>query len=149
MRESAASPRTGRRSGVTLSNEQPTRRCFWRSLMKSILASTLLMVALQSAPGTSTAATDEPLNTATLLAQAQDPAVAGAAADPAAAPPAEAAPAAAGFPPDQLEQLVAPIALYPDALLMQVLMASTYPLEIVEADRWMGENGGLKGEALD
>ena len=36
----------------------------------------------------------------------------------------------------QLEQLVAPIALYPDPLLTQVLMASTYPLEVVEAARW-------------
>ena len=36
----------------------------------------------------------------------------------------------------QLEQLVAPIALYPDGLLAQVLMASTYPLEVVEAARW-------------
>ena len=40
------------------------------------------------------------------------------------------------FKPEELEQLVAPIALYPDALLAQVLMASTYPLEIVEAARW-------------
>ena len=36
----------------------------------------------------------------------------------------------------QLDQLVAPIALYPDTLLAQVLMASTYPLEVVQADRW-------------
>jgi hypothetical protein len=37
---------------------------------------------------------------------------------------------------DRLEQLAAPIALYPDALVAQILMASTYPLEIVEAARW-------------
>ncbi len=51
----------------------------------------------------------------------------------------------------QLEQLVAPIALYPDDLIAQVLMASTYPLEIVEAARWAKkpENAKLKGEALD
>jgi hypothetical protein len=49
----------------------------------------------------------------------------------------------------QLEQLVAPIALYPDALLMQILMAATYPLEIVEADRWIRDKPDLKGEALD
>ena len=36
----------------------------------------------------------------------------------------------------ELDALVAPIALYPDALLAQVLMASTYPLEVVQADRW-------------
>ena len=39
--------------------------------------------------------------------------------------------------PQELQQLVAPIALYPDALVAQVLAASTYPTEIVEADRWM------------
>lgn len=50
---------------------------------------------------------------------------------------------------EQLSQMLAPIALYPDALLAQVLMASTYPLEIVEADRWVQANQGLKGDALD
>lgn len=53
--------------------------------------------------------------------------------------------------PEQLDQLLAPIALYPDALLAQVLMASTYPLEIVEADRWLQNpaNAALSGEALN
>src|SRR5215467_3158234 len=50
--------------------------------------------------------------------------------------------------PGELEALVAPIALYPDALLAQVLMASTYPLEIVEAARWAKANPGLKDKAL-
>ncbi len=50
--------------------------------------------------------------------------------------------------PEQLDQLVAPIALYPDALLAEILMASTYPLEIVQADRWATENKSLKGDAL-
>jgi hypothetical protein len=49
----------------------------------------------------------------------------------------------------QIEQLVAPIALYPDSLLSQVLMASTYPLEVVEAARWSRENAGVTGQALD
>ena len=49
----------------------------------------------------------------------------------------------------QLEQLVAPIALYPDALLAQVLMAATYPLEVVEAARWLKQNPDLKGDALE
>jgi len=53
------------------------------------------------------------------------------------------------FDTEQLEQLVAPIALYPDALLMQILMASTYPLEIVEADRWIRGQPDLTGDALD
>jgi hypothetical protein len=50
----------------------------------------------------------------------------------------------------QLEQLLAPIALYPDDLLMQVLIASTYPLEIVQAKRWLGQgqNASLHGDAL-
>ena len=48
----------------------------------------------------------------------------------------------------QLDALVAPIALYPDALLSEILMASTYPLEIVEADRWVAANKNLKGDAL-
>jgi hypothetical protein len=50
--------------------------------------------------------------------------------------------------PGELEALVAPIALYPDALLAQVLMASTYPLEIVEAARGSKANPGLKDKAL-
>src|SRR5580698_2229851 len=48
----------------------------------------------------------------------------------------------------QIEQLVAPIALYPDPLLSQVLMASTYPLEVIEAARWSQANSMVKGEAL-
>ena len=48
----------------------------------------------------------------------------------------------------ELQQLVAPIALYPDAMVAQVLAASTYPAEIVEADRWMQSHSDLKGEAL-
>jgi len=49
----------------------------------------------------------------------------------------------------ELDQLLAPIALYPDALLAQVLMASTYPLEIVEAARWQKANASLKDKALE
>ena len=51
--------------------------------------------------------------------------------------------------PGQLDQLVAPVALYPDALLSQVLMSSTYPLEVVQADRWAKANKSLKGDKLD
>src|SRR5690349_3542209 len=49
----------------------------------------------------------------------------------------------------ELDQLVAPIALYSDPLLAQVLMASTYPLEIVQAERWAKANKSLKGDALE
>jgi hypothetical protein len=52
------------------------------------------------------------------------------------------------FPPEQLDTLVAPVALYPDALLSQVLVASTYPLEITEAAQWLDQNGNLQGPQL-
>ena len=48
----------------------------------------------------------------------------------------------------ELQQLVAPIALYPDALVAQILAASTYPTEIVEADRWIQNHPNVKGEEL-
>jgi Protein of unknown function (DUF3300) len=48
----------------------------------------------------------------------------------------------------ELQQLVAPIALYPDALVAQILAAATYPTQIVEADRWMKRHSNLKGEVL-
>ena len=51
------------------------------------------------------------------------------------------------FTPEQLDQMLAPIALYPDALLSQTLMAATYPLEVVEAERWSQANPNLKGDA--
>ena len=50
---------------------------------------------------------------------------------------------------DQLDSLVAPIALYPDPLLSQALVASTYPLEIIQASQWMAKNSSLKGDALE
>ncbi|HEX4650565.1 MAG TPA: DUF3300 domain-containing protein, partial [Granulicella sp.] len=50
--------------------------------------------------------------------------------------------------PEQLEALVAPIALYPDALLANMLAASTYPLEVVESDRFVKDKKDLKGDAL-
>lgn len=63
------------------------------------------------------------------------------------APPAQATPV---YQAAQLDQLLAPIALYPDELLGQILMASTYPLEVVEAQRWVQDpkNAGLKGDQL-
>jgi Spy/CpxP family protein refolding chaperone len=52
------------------------------------------------------------------------------------------------FKQEELEQLVAPIALHPDSLIAQILMASTYPLEVALADRWTKQNASLKGDAL-
>lgn len=49
----------------------------------------------------------------------------------------------------ELAALVAPIALYPDPLVAQVLMAATYPLEVAEAYNWLKSNASLKGSALD
>ena len=76
---------------------------------------------------------------ATAVAQGQQPPAA-----PAAAP----APAQDLLKAEQLDQLLAPIALYPDNLLAEVLMASTYPLEVVEAGRWVNDNKNLKGDHL-
>ena len=50
--------------------------------------------------------------------------------------------------PEQLQQLVAPIALYPDALVAQILAASTYPTAVVQADRWLQQHSYLQGEQL-
>src|SRR4029077_4498669 len=55
---------------------------------------------------------------------------------------------AAKIPPDQLDSLVAPIALYPDPMLAQTLAASTYPLEVIQLQRWLAKNPGLKDKAL-
>jgi Protein of unknown function (DUF3300) len=73
----------------------------------------------------------------TTLAQSQSP--------PPASPPQQ---AAALLPPDQLDSLVAPIALYPDPLLAQVLAASTYPLEIIQLQQWLLKHKDLKDQAL-
>jgi len=52
------------------------------------------------------------------------------------------------FKQEELDQILAPIALYPDPLISQILMASTYPLEVIQADRWAKQNAKLKGDAL-
>ena len=57
-------------------------------------------------------------------------------------------PSAAKIPNDQLDSLVAPIALYPDPLLAQTLAAATYPLEIIQLQQWLTRHPDLKGEAL-
>jgi hypothetical protein len=77
-----------------------------------------------------------PEGAAALVQDAQQPAAAGAAEE------------SAKLPADQLQSLVAPIALYPDPLLAQCLVASTYPLDIVAAQQWLDKNKNLKGEEL-
>ncbi len=85
------------------------------------------------------------------------PAKPAATATPGAAAPGATASAATEPPPvpdkpllkkEELEQLLAPIALYPDSVLSQIFMASTYPVEIVQADRWAKKHKDLKGDAL-
>ena len=56
--------------------------------------------------------------------------------------------AAQKIPPDQLDSLVAPIALYPDPLLAQTLAASTYPLEIIQLQQWLAKHPKLKDKEL-
>ncbi|TLY27005.1 MAG: DUF3300 domain-containing protein [Nitrospirae bacterium] len=58
----------------------------------------------------------------------------------------EVGPSRRAFTQQELDQMLAPIALYPDSLLSQILMASTYPLEVVEAARWSRANPDLKGD---
>ena len=84
------------------------------------------------------------------VALAQQPAATGQQmAPPATQPAAAAAPAAKSFSQQDLDQMLAPIALYQDALLAQIFMASTYPLEVVEAARWSAANLGVKDKALE
>jgi len=72
------------------------------------------------------------------------------------APPAAPPPAAAAEPgpppgaatPQELQELVSPIALYPDVLVAQILAGSTYPTQVVEADRWLKQNPNLTGDQL-
>lgn len=56
---------------------------------------------------------------------------------------------ASSFSRAQLSQMLAPLALYPDAVLSQILMAATYPIEVIEADRWVRQNEELRGASLD
>ena len=96
-------------------------------------------VAPVAAPATPPTTTQTPTSTQTASTQTANP-------DPFAKP---AAPdSVVKLPPEQLQALVAPIALYPDALLAQTLVASTYPLEIVQLQQWMEKHPGLKDKAL-
>jgi hypothetical protein len=64
------------------------------------------------------------------------------------APPQGQAPPYATQTPEQLQRLVAPVALYPDSLVAQILAAATFPEQVVEADRWVQAHPDLKGDAL-
>ncbi len=103
-----------------------------------------LLVAVLGASLAMPAAAQSPSGSQTLpwASGTPAPATSAAAAAPAAQP-------SKTFSQEELDQLLAPVALYPDALLAQVLMASTYPLEIVAAERWVKANPSLKDKALE
>jgi len=116
-----------------------------------ISPATIVTLALLCLPVVVVAAAGQTPDTADLMTQAADTDFSNPAVDPATATEQVAATetSSEGFSTEELEQMIAPIALYPDALLMQILMASTYPLEIVEADRWVRANPELKDDALN
>jgi Protein of unknown function (DUF3300) len=84
------------------------------------------------------------LGLSALVAAQEPPSAPPGAAPPDGAPP----PAYVQQSPEQLQQLVAPIALYPDSLVAQILAGATFPEQVVEADRWLQGNPGLHGAAL-
>jgi len=111
----------------------------WRGLGKQTLACVLSLALLMAAGPVSLLARDSPQDQDAQAAPPPDNQ----------APPAGAqAPAYAQQTPEQLQRLVAPIALYPDSLVAQILAASTFPDEVVEADRWVQAHPDLKGQAL-
>ena len=132
-----------------------------RVMAGAVAVATLLFPAVRALPDpapTPTAEAPAPSAEAPVSApSAEKPAPASATKSPDAAPETAApAPPPASEPSpnilkaEQLDQLLAPIALYPDALLAQILMAATYPLEIVKADRWLQDpaHANLQGDRL-
>jgi hypothetical protein len=119
----------------------PVSRCSWMLRTSAPLAAAIAAVVLVA----NDASPQQPP-----AEQATPPAPTQTAAQALSQPPTAAAtPAKSGtFLPEELEQMVAPIALYPDPLLAQVLMSSTYPLEIVEAARWRKANPSVTGDAV-
>ena len=101
-------------------------------------------------PQASPSATITPATQTTVAPAAQESPTASA--PPAEAPPTNAnaapGPAPGAATPEELQQLVSPIALYPDVLVAQILAGSTYPNQVVEAARWIKENPNLTGDAL-
>jgi len=116
-----------------------------------VFLSLLVSSTLMAAPFLVDGCSKGPSNSSSTASTAAQPSPAAPAAPQAAAP--QAAPAPPGPAPGaatarQLEELVAPIALYPDTLVAQILAASTYPSEVVEAHRWLDQNVNLKGDQL-
>ena len=105
-------------------------------------------VALALAVSIAGCGSKEPPATATTAAPPPTEA-APATAPPVVAPPATQAPVVSTWTPEALEELLAPIALYPDPVLSQVLIASTNPQEVLDAGNWLLANQNLTGKALD
>jgi hypothetical protein len=129
---------TGLNSTASRENTYLDKVGWTARIMKQIFAVALVLLIV-------------PMGMGDLLAQSQEgpppppPQQAGIAPDQGGS---EGAPQAQPLGPDQLDQLVAPIALYPDALVAQVLAASTYPTEVVEADRWRQAQGNIPADQL-
>src|SRR5271154_4259951 len=90
---------------------------------------------------------DEPQSAPSVAAAQEQPTVVPTPTPP---PPAneEPGPAPGAASAEELQELVSPIALYPDVLVAQILAGSTYPTQVVEADRWLKQNSNLTGDAL-
>src|SRR5882672_6921195 len=99
------------------------KRKFWRPTFRCVLV-TVCTIAI--VPGDSLACMPSPPSAPAASPQSQAPLI----------------------PPDQLDSLVAPIALYPDPMLAQTLAASTYPLELIQLQQWLAKNPGLKDKEL-
>jgi len=136
---------------------KPYRKMARMSTSPIRVVASVVAVAILAFPAVRALPDPAPVPTAEApAASAEAPVSAPSAEKPAPAPQAEApAPPPAAetspiFKAEQLDQLLAPIALYPDALLAQILMAATYPLEIVKADRWLQDpaHAYLQGDQL-
>jgi hypothetical protein len=139
MRVSATSRRTRSESETAVvSGADSSKRVCSPRMLPLLLAVSMLFVALSqnalAARNQDQTAQDQSAQNQTAQGQAPSPT--------------DATPTYTPQTADQLDQLVAPIALYPDSLVAQVLAASTFPAQIVEADRWMQANPDLKGDDL-
>ncbi|NJD30702.1 MAG: DUF3300 domain-containing protein [Gammaproteobacteria bacterium] len=117
-----------------------------RSLSLAIALALTMSVAgcgSKEPPATATTAAPPP------AAETTPPPATPASQTPAVEPAASQAPVAMTWTPEALEELLAPVALYPDPVLSQVLMASTNPQEVLDAGNWLLQNQGLTGKALD
>lgn len=123
-----------------------------RERIGPILISLLVALTLTSASLLVDGCSRGPSNSSSTSSTAAQPSPAAPAApQQAAAPqaaPAPPGPAPGGATAQQLEELVSPIAIYPDTLVAQILAASTYPSEVVEAHRWLDQNKSLQGDQL-